>query len=207
MTIRIRRILTPVFLCLAVACLIEIPLGMTTIFGEDIILWDTLFRAIGAVPGLLYFYREDSCFRGEKRWNLRAGMLCAGAGAVLSVGFRMLFLAIGVPGYERASATLLTGNWPLQLIVLLMASPLLEEFFFRGVLFMRLKELVPVWGAAVISAVCFGLYHGNVSQGIYGGLMGLLLAYSMEKSQTVAAPIVIHMAANGAALLLELIGI
>lgn len=203
MTIRIRRILTPVFLCLAVACLIEIPLGMTTIFGNDIILWDTLFRAIGAVPGLLYFYREDACFRGEKRLTLKAAILYAAGGAVLSVGFRVLFVALGVPGYEQASETLLTGNWPLQLLVLLVAAPLLEELFFRGVLFMRLKELVTLQMAGLISAVCFGLYHGNLSQGIYGFFMGLFLAFSMEKSQTAAAPIMIHMAANGAALVME----
>lgn len=202
MTIRIRRILTPVFLCLAVACLIEIPLGMTTIFGNDIILWDTLFRAIGAVPGLLYFYREDACFRGEKRLTLKAAILYAAGGAVLSVGFRVLFVALGVPGYEQASETLLTGNWPLQLLVLLVAAPLLEELFFRGVLFMRLKELVTLQMAGLISAVCFGLYHGNLSQGIYGFFMGLFLAFSMEKSQTAAAPIMIHMAANGAALVM-----
>lgn len=205
MTIRIRRILTPVFLCLAVACMIEIPLGMTTIFGNDIILWDTLFRAIGAVPGLLYFYREDACFRGKKQLNLRQGVLYACAGAVFSIGFRLLFVVIGIPGYEQDTATLLTGNWPLQFLVLLAASPLLEEFFFRGVLFMRLKELMPVWGAAVVSAMCFGLYHGNLSQGIYGFFMGLFLAFCMERSQTVAVPILIHMAANAAALILELI--
>lgn len=34
----------PVFWLLAVACLIELPLGQTMIFGEDVILWDTLFR-------------------------------------------------------------------------------------------------------------------------------------------------------------------
>ena len=50
--IRIRRILIPVFYCLAIACLIEVPLGQTDLFGEAVILWDTLFRAILAVPVL-----------------------------------------------------------------------------------------------------------------------------------------------------------
>ena len=40
--IRIRRILFPILFCLAVACIIELPLAQTTIFGDDVILWDTL---------------------------------------------------------------------------------------------------------------------------------------------------------------------
>ena len=55
MKIRIQRLLVPVFWLLAVACLIELPLGQTTIFGEDVILWDTLFRAVAASPVLIHF--------------------------------------------------------------------------------------------------------------------------------------------------------
>ena len=54
MKIRIRRLAIPILFCLAVACLIEIPLSETTIFGDAVILWDTLFRAILAVPILLF---------------------------------------------------------------------------------------------------------------------------------------------------------
>ena len=75
MRIRIRRILIPVFYCLAIACLIEVPLGQTDLFGEAVILWDTLCRAILAVPVLYYFYQEDAVFRGKERWDLRAFFL------------------------------------------------------------------------------------------------------------------------------------
>ena len=69
MKIRIRRILFPILFCLAVACLIELPLAQTALFGDDVILWDTLFRAIVAVPMLVHLYREDSVFRGKEHWN------------------------------------------------------------------------------------------------------------------------------------------
>ena len=133
MRIRIRRILTPVFYCLAIACLIEVPLGQTDLFGEAVILWDTLFRAILAVPVLYYFYQEDAVFRGEKRWDLRAFFLSFGAGAGLSALSFFLMRAAGVSAMEEAGKTLFTGERWLQLLVLLIASPRLEEFFFRGV--------------------------------------------------------------------------
>ena len=90
-------------------------------------------------------------------------------------------------------------------MVLLIASPLLEEFFFRGVLYGRLKELLSVPGAAVVSSAFFGLYHGNWIQGIYGFFMGLFLSAAMERCRTVKAPVIMHLAANGAALFLNAI--
>ena len=200
MKIRIRRLLVPVLFCLAVACLIEIPLAETTIFGEDTVLWDTLFRAILAVPALVHFYREDRVFRGKESFGLREAGIFFAAGAVLSLASGWLLRLAGGADYRAVNESLLTGNQWLMALTLLAASPLLEELFFRGVIYQRLKEMVsPVW-AAVLSAAFFGLYHGNVSQGIYGFFMGLFLAYSMEKCQTVKAPVLIHFAANLAAL-------
>lgn len=200
MKIRIRRILVPVFFCLAVACLIEIPLAETTIFGEDVILWDTLFRAVVAVPVLIHFYQEDQVFRGKAVWGLREAAACAAAGAVLSLVSGFLLNVFNGADYGMVNENLLTGSVWLEFFVLLFASPLLEELFFRGVFYQRLKELVSPAAAALGSAVFFGLYHGNLSQGIYGFFMGLFLAYSMEKCRTVKAPVVMHAAANLAAL-------
>ena len=59
----------------------------------------------------------------------------------------------------------------LELTVLLAASPFLEEIFFRGILFQRLKELMSVKAAAVVSALVFGC----------------LLYTSKEKQEAVAA--------------------
>ncbi len=203
MAIRFRRMMIPLFYCLAVACLVELPLMQTDAFREEVILWDTLFRTVLAMPGLWYFYKEDRGFRGAVTWNKKIAVRLMALGAAASVGFRVLFEWLGVPGYDAAAQNLLTGNTLLQVVVLLAASPLLEEFFFRGVFYGRLKELLSVPAAMVVSAACFGLYHANLSQGIYGLLMGLFLAWTMETCQTVAAPVAVHIAANLAALILE----
>lgn len=203
MSDRFQRVLIPCFYCLAVACLVEIPLAKTSIFGNDVILWDTLFRTILAMPGLWYFYREDQKLRKKTVVNVSVFMKLAGIGAVLSVVFRIMFEMLGMPGYESVEQNLLGGNQWLQILVLLGASPVLEEFFFRGVLYGRLKELVKTETAIVLTALGFGLYHANLSQGIYGFFMGLLLAWCMERFQTLKAPIAVHIAANLAALCME----
>ena len=96
MKIRIRRILFPILFCLAVACLIELPLAQTMLFGDDVILWDTLFRAIVAVPMLVHLYREDSVFRGKEHWNgkIAAAVFFGGAGISLAFGFAVKTLQI-----------------------------------------------------------------------------------------------------------------
>lgn len=200
---RTQRILLPFFYCLAAACLVEIPLAYTDRFGKDVILWDTLFRTVLAMPGLWYFYREDQRFRTKSEWDRKIIFVLAGVGAIASVIFRVIFEWFGMPGYESAEQNLLTGNGFLQVVVLLGASPMLEEFFFRGVMYGRIKEWTGVNGAIVITALGFGLYHANLSQGIYGFFMGLFLAWCMEHFQTVTAPIVVHIAANLAAMCME----
>ena len=55
---------------------------------------------------------------------------------------------------------------------------------------------MPFWPAALISAVLFGLYHGNLLQGVYAFLLGLVLAWLYERFQTLAAPWLFHAAAN-----------
>ena len=49
---------------------------------------------------------------------------------------------------------------------------------------------------AVMSALLFGIYHGNVLQGAYGFFMGILLAWVMERRRTISAPVLMHMSAN-----------
>lgn len=205
MKIRIRRILFPILFCLAVACLIELPLAQTTLFGEDVILWDTLFRAIIAVPMLMHLYKEDEVFRGREHWNSKAALAAALSGAGLSLLFGIAVKAFQIPGAVLADESLFTGNLWLEALVLLAASPVLEEYFFRGVLYGRCKELVPAPAAAFLTAAFFGVFHWDLVQGIYSFIMGLVLAYFMEKTNTVKAPVVFHFAANLAALLVKVL--
>jgi len=53
-----------------------------------------------------------------------------------------------------------------------------------------------VWVAVIISALMFGLYHGNLVQGIYAFIMGCLLALVYEWTGSFAAPVLFHMIAN-----------
>ena len=58
--------------------------------------------------------------------------------------------------------------------------------------------------AAILwSSLAFGIFHGNIVQGVYAFLVGLFFAWLMEHSQRILVPMVGHMAANLFVLLLE----
>ncbi len=204
MKMKIGRVMVPFLYYIAVMFVVEILVFGSGLFGEDIILWNTLFLTIAAMPGLWYFYWKDRSERGEIRWNLKAAVLLGLTGAFTSGLSRGVIEALGMLDYENAEKLLLSGEVWLQILVLVGASPVLEEFLFRGVLYGRLRDMASPKLAMIFSALLFGLYHGNLSQGIYGFFMGLFLAWTLEYCQTIKAPIVVHVAANAVALVLAL---
>lgn len=83
--------------------------------------------------------------------------------------------------------------------------PFAEEFLFRRAMYGSLREIRRLGraGALILSSVMFGLYHGQLLQGIYAGLLGCLLAFLYERKRTLAVPVIVHASANSAAVLLE----
>lgn len=70
-------------------------------------------------------------------------------------------------------------------------APICEEILFRGILADRLSR----YGqgrAAVVSALLFGLFHGNLTQFFYAFGLGLLLAAVYFKTGRLIVPITLH---------------
>lgn len=87
---------------------------------------------------------------------------------------------------------------PLWLGILLygVIAPLVEEIVFRGILYNRMRRFFGIPCCALLSALLFGLFHGNLPQFVYGTCMGILIALSYEKVKCFGAPFLFHMAAN-----------
>lgn len=77
-----------------------------------------------------------------------------------------------------------------------MISPIAEEIVFRGLVFNRMRRYYPMTMAIIVSGVLFGVYHGNLVQGVYGGCMGILLAYTYERMHSFFIPCLFHAVAN-----------
>ena len=88
--------------------------------------------------------------------------------------------------------------------LIVIVAPVSEEVFFRGFMFAGLRRSMPLWIAAVISAVVWGSLHltgGNVGVAIQLAVFGVILAYLYERSGSLWAPIMAHGLNNAIAFL------
>ena len=81
------------------------------------------------------------------------------------------------------------------IIVVVILTPIIEEFVFRGVLLDKLRRFGDKT-AIIFTALVFGLFHGNFSQFFYAFALGLIFAYITIKTNTIRYSIVLHMLVN-----------
>lgn len=99
--------------------------------------------------------------------------------------------------------TLVTHPWGWIAVGVLV--PIAEEMVFRGAILRTLLTLCGHrwrWGAIVLSALLFGLAHGNMAQLLNATLLGCLLGWLYYRSGSIAPGIVFHMVNNSVAVLL-----
>ena len=99
-----------------------------------------------------------------------------------------------VPDSSLDSVISGTPLWIIILVVVIIG-PIFEELIFRKIMLDRLS----VYGdrmAIVVSAVSFGLFHGNIEQLIYATGLGLLLGYLYTRTRNIKYPIFMHMLIN-----------
>ncbi len=130
----------------------------------------------------------------------------------IAVGIALIFAGGATLYLVREGFSLITGETPEQpeqimacvrgaalgfmAPVVIVVAPIGEEIFFRGFLHKGLRRRLPVWAAAVLSSLLFGLVH------VYPLLIpslfvvGLGLALLYERRQSLLAPVVAHAAFN-----------
>ena len=85
---------------------------------------------------------------------------------------------------------------PVMIAISIMA-PLSEEVLCRGVIFRLAERVSPkFWVANVIQALAFGILHGNIVQGAYAFLLGLLLGFIYGKYRNIWLCMLLHGAMN-----------
>lgn len=101
--------------------------------------------------------------------------------------------------YDALMETLLGGNVLLSLFVTVILAPLAEELLFRGVTLRKATKIMPFFLANLLQAVLFGIYHGNLIQGVYAFALGLMLGYVAEYFHSIWASILLHAFVNSSA--------
>jgi len=101
-------------------------------------------------------------------------------------------------GYlELLETSGLSGEIPaLMMIYSVLMAPISEELVFRGVTYSIARRTFSFWGANVIQALLFGIFHMNPLQGCYTFVLGLVLGYIREKGGTLYHVILFHFLFN-----------
>ena len=132
--------------------------------------------------------------------------------ALLSVlcavpGLNLLFNLVGIidssASYQAVAESQFSASLSVGLVCYGVITPLAEELIFRGIVYNELKKNYKLSIAMLISSLLFGLYHMNPVQGIYGFIMGLLMAYLYEYFGSFLWPVLVHMLANSIAYMLS----
>lgn len=174
------------------------PLGLS-------MLEKTLLSEIVCAAALWKMYRADKRRAGQDTWKPVMPELyplvwvVSGAAALAFLSSQLLYLT-GITEWsarfqEINDALTLESVW-MQLLTAVVAAPLMEELLMRGVVYGRLKNMVSAQKAIVCSALLFGILHGNLAQGIHAFVVGLFLAWVMERFDNILVPVLCHMAAN-----------
>lgn len=91
----------------------------------------------------------------------------------------------------------LIENSPIWIVILIavLIGPIVEELIFRKLLIDKLSRFGDK-AVIIVSAVSFGLFHGNFYQFFYAALLGAILAYVYVKSGKIIYPIIMHVLLN-----------
>lgn len=101
---------------------------------------------------------------------------------------------------EALLADMMRNRWGYLAIGIL--APLAEEAVFRGAVLrvlLRLFDKKWHWIAIAISAILFGLVHGNVQQFVHATLIGLILGWMYYRTDSILPGVLFHWVNNSAA--------
>ena len=83
-------------------------------------------------------------------------------------------------------------------------APIAEELFFRGIVLKQLSKVSLRFGI-IMSAILFGLMHGNIFQFVMATTVGIAFAYADAKADSLIPSLIGHMAVNLTASIPQLI--
>lgn len=165
--------------------------------------------AAATIPFVMSFYRQDQAVAdnvyGKRESGLRKSVLCDAGfaivlGALFGIGVNnviaMTPLMERSAGFTEANQAFFAGRVVFELLGSCLLIPIVEELLYRCVVYRRLRLWMDVWPAIGVSALIFGAVHVNLVQFLYAGILGLLLAFLMEKSGSLGVPVLAHIAAN-----------
>ena len=152
----------------------------------------------------LFFKIRKKKLSGEIQLNkcsvksvLAAGFFGIGFGVVLDALISIIPFSENMQNsFNDSYSALSAGNAVISFISVAILAPIVEEVFFRGLIYTRLKSGMNKIAAAVISSLLFGIMHGEIIWMLIGFMSGLALVWIFEKTKSLLGCIAVHIANN-----------
>lgn len=196
------------FMAMLAMCFLCGIMGIATVetvidFVSQYTLQLTAISAVISFVLLIVFFYFDKK-RGRIRQNSNARILdyimAALGGAGIAIVLNIIISISGIIKFDavfkEVSSEMLNTPFALSILCVGIILPIIEEVIFRGLIFNRIKYQYNYIAAIIISSIAFGIYHGNITQGIYATVMGFGLAYAYNKTDSLLIPVCIHISAN-----------
>ena len=104
--------------------------------------------------------------------------------------------------YNMSVGLATTGNLFLMIIATGIMGPIAEEITFRHFILQPNRRVSEKY-AIIISAISFGIMHGNIIQGTYTFILGLLFAREDIKENNLLPSIIMHITINTSSVLIS----
>ena len=103
---------------------------------------------------------------------------------------------------EEILSPLSEGSVFVAILTVGIVAPFAEEFLFRGVVYKTLSKNISIKWTIIIQAVFFGIFHGNLIQGTYAAVLGIIFGFVTYKTKSLIPAIIMHMVNNTIAVIL-----
>jgi membrane protease YdiL (CAAX protease family) len=134
-------------------------------------------------------------------WTAMAWVVILALGTIIPSTWLSEQIPYDMPAeMEALLADMMRNRWGYLAIGIL--APLAEEAVFRGAVLrvlLRLFDKKWHWIAIAISAILFGLVHGNVQQFVHATLIGLILGWMYYRTDSILPGVLFHWVNNSAA--------
>ena len=118
------------------------------------------------------------------------------AGSIIGSLLSLFFSTLANQEFVNPVSTILENqNIFVQILFVAIIGPFFEELFFRKITI----DYLNVYGeklAIIVSAVLFGLFHGNIQQAAYATLLGLLFGYIYVRTGSLKYSFIFHAILN-----------
>lgn len=163
--------------------------------------------------GLWYYFAWGKKKRPEgtdkpKAYHIML-IIVLGVAAQFAISGVLSLVSIFAPGALEEYEELMEMAGITEVTILTIVStsilaPLSEELACRGVIFRLAGKISPkFWVANIVQALAFGILHGNLVQGAYAFVLGIVLGLLYGKFRNIWLCMLLHAAMNFSSILVE----